>query len=351
LPNVQLVAVIDASGDDRLTGPDQLNTWQVLATNAGKLDDQLSFFGFENLTGGAAKDTFTISSGAGLTGKLDGGSGQNDSLDYHPWNQPVSFDLANLKATGLGAIAGLERFAGGSASDTLTGPNAPNFWSIKAVNSGAINTLFFGVLSFDSVENLTGGTSSDVFQFAMPGQLTGSVNGGTGTDQLDYSLLPITMPVRVNLLAGTSTRVGDTIAAIENAAGSAGDDILVGNALPNTLTGNGGRDLIIGGLGSDILSGGTGEDLLIGGKTLYDLDVTALTAIMAEWTSNQAYTNRRLHLLGQAGGLNGIYSLNNNVVQDDFANDAITGAGEMDWFWANPNEIMDLVAGEHIGIN
>src|SRR5262249_31412440 len=141
-------------------------------------------------TGGAANDTFTISSGAGLTGKLDGG-GQSDTLDYQLWNQPVSVDLANLKATGLGALAGIERFVGGSALDTLTGPNAPNFWSIKAANSGQINTLFFGILAFDSIENLSGGTSSDVFQFALPGQLAGGVNGGTGTDQLDYSLMPI----------------------------------------------------------------------------------------------------------------------------------------------------------------
>jgi Ca2+-binding RTX toxin-like protein len=250
-------------------------------------------------------------------------------------------------------LAGIERFVGGSASDTLTGPNAPNFWSIKAVNAGEINTLFFGVLAFDSIENLTGGTSSDFFQFAMPGQLTGSVNGGSGADQLDYSLLPITMPVRVNLLASTATRVGGTIAAIENAAGGAGDDILVGNALPNTLSGNGGRDLIIGGLASDILSGGAGEDLLIGGTTLYDLDVTALTAIMAEWTSSSSYDERRLHLLSPVvDGLNGAYTLSNIVVPVDADADQLTGGADMDWFWANFNEIMQpLEPGEKIGIN
>jgi Ca2+-binding RTX toxin-like protein len=146
----------------------------------------------------------------------------------------------------------------------------------------------------------------------------------------------------VNLPVGTASRVAGLVTGIENAGGGSGDDILVGNAQPNTLTGNGGRDLIIGGLGSDILTGGAGEDLLIGGKTQYDLDPTALAAIMAEWSSSHSYGDRRKYLLGQSGGWNGTYFLNDNLVPDDFAPDQVTGGDNLDWFWADFNDTTDL---------
>jgi hypothetical protein len=351
LPNIQLVAVTDGSGNDRLAGPNQLNTWQVLATNAGKLDDRVDFFGIENLTGGTANDTFMISSGAGLPGKLDGGGGQNDSLDYQLWNQAVTVDLANLKATGIGTLVGIERFIGGTGSDKLIGPNSPNQWMITGVNLGQVNTMAFGILSFNSIENLQGGPSTDVFQFATTALMEGNVIGGSGNDQLDYS--QFASGVRVNLPQGKASRINGTIAAIENATGGSGNDILVGDALPNVLTGNAGRDVIIGGNGADTLSGGAGDDLLIGGSTSFDTNQLALMAIMAEWSSNSSYALRRKHLLGLTpGGLNGAYKLNNATVHNDFASDSITGAGGMDWFWANFNEIMEpLQPGEKIGMN
>jgi serralysin len=52
-------------------------------------------------------------------------------------------------------------------------------------------------------------------------------------------------------------------AKIENAIGSAFDDVLTGNALNNVLTGGAGSDTLDGGAGSDTLIGGTGDDIYI----------------------------------------------------------------------------------------
>lgn len=52
---------------------------------------------------------------------------------------------------------------------------------------------------------------------------------------------------------------------IENAEGSGGTDILIGNEQDNVLTGLGGGDLLIGGDGDDTLDGGSGDDELLGG--------------------------------------------------------------------------------------
>lgn len=60
---------------------------------------------------------------------------------------------------------------------------------------------------------------------------------------------------------------GFTIAngvVIENAAGAAGDDLLIGNEVANRLDGGAGNDQLAGGAGDDRLFGGTGNDRLYG---------------------------------------------------------------------------------------
>lgn len=52
---------------------------------------------------------------------------------------------------------------------------------------------------------------------------------------------------------------------IENAIGSAGDDVLFGNAAANTIAGRVGADALFGRAGNDVLRGGAGSDRLEGG--------------------------------------------------------------------------------------
>jgi len=54
--------------------------------------------------------------------------------------------------------------------------------------------------------------------------------------------------------------------SIENAIGSAFDDVLVGNGLDNTLSGGNGNDLLDGRAGNDRLLGGAGSDRLLAGS-------------------------------------------------------------------------------------
>lgn len=67
-----------------------------------------------------------------------------------------------------------------------------------------------------------------------------------------------------SIIAGRSLHTGDD-AAIENATGGVGDDVLLGNALDNRLTGGSGDDWLDGGDGGDVLKGGLGDDHLTGG--------------------------------------------------------------------------------------
>ena len=66
---------------------------------------------------------------------------------------------------------------------------------------------------------------------------------------------------------------------IENAQGTAFDDILAGNAAANILTGNRGNDRLTGGDGDDMLDGGAGDDQLNGG---IGIDTARYTSLFAD---------------------------------------------------------------------
>src|SRR5262249_54296965 len=83
---------------------------------------------------------------------------------------------------------------------------------------------------------------------------------------------------------------------------SVGNDILVGDANANILRGGSGRNLIIG--------GGGGDNIQIGGSTAYDGNLTALLAIMNEFSRTDKNFHQRLSNIMNGGGLNGSFVLN-----------------------------------------
>jgi Ca2+-binding RTX toxin-like protein len=136
---------------------------------------------------------------------------------------------------------------------------------------------------------------------------------------------------------GNDVLVGD--AAANELSGGNGDDVLLGAGGDDVLSGGTGRDLLVGGSGRDTLSGNGLEDILVGARIIYldeatgALDLTAFSAIMAEWTRTDLDTNERItHLEGTPGGLNGPYSLNAATVINDEEIDLLQGGGGADWF-------------------
>ncbi len=130
-----------------------------------------------------------------------------------------------------------------------------------------------------------------------------------------------------------------------DASGSTANNILVGGAGNDTLHAGSGRDILIGGGGADVLYAGGGGDILIGGTTDWDDNLTALTALRAEWgRTDLSYQARINHLDGAvAGGLNGSYLLDAQTVHDDGAVDQLFGGGGMDWFFAGPSDVLSNV--------
>lgn len=110
------------------------------------------------------------------------------------------------------------------------------------------------ISGFGGNDNLTGGAGAD------------TLLGGDGLDTADYRL----SEEAVHLDLATSQALfgdaeGDILVSIEHLAGSAGDDILIGDDLDNRLTGRNGDDILSGGNGNDRLVGGEGADHFDGG--------------------------------------------------------------------------------------
>jgi hypothetical protein len=185
------------------------------------------------------------------------------------------FQVNNL--TGAPALSLVGNTQG---TTTLQGPNTANTWQVTGANAGTLD----GTVAFSGVQNLIGGSAGNTFQFHTGGSLAGTLNGGGGTNTLDYSAYK--GDILVDLLLHTASLVGQGVSNIANVTGSQGNNLLVGDANPNVLIGGTGRNVLIGGAGADTLdaSGSSGDNILIGGTTNFDNNLAALQAIFAEWT-------------------------------------------------------------------
>jgi len=226
--------------------------------------------------------------------------------------------------------------AGGAGTNTLVGPDAANNWHVSGANAGTLNgTLVSGLLTFTQIQNLSGGSDTDLFTFVDGQGITGNLDGGGGTNTLDYSAY--TTNVIVDLQTDSATGVGGSIANIQNVNGGNGPgyNILFGNG-GNVLTGGNARSLLIAGASASRLTGGNDDDILIGGTTAYDTTLAALQAIMAEWSrTDEAYCVRVDHLMN-GGGNNDPFRLNASTVMGNGGGNTLNGGPGLDLFFSNP---------------
>ena len=397
--------VSGSSTVDSVIGPNAANLWNVTGPSAWNLNGEIAFNGFENLTGGTGADRFEFLPTGRVIGTLNGGAGA-DVANFAALATPIQVQLGTTPSVSglIGRYTAVERMdgnglaggrlvganaatawvvnaagdvvvsnvtysaipaiAGGTATDTVTGPAVATQWTLNGANAGSVRVGAVA-LAFTGVENLTGSTASDEFIVAPTGSLTGNINGGTGTgiNSVDYSAWSTNVVVNLGVTtAGNATAVSGSMTGIGMVTGGAGNDSLTGRAtLATILIGLGGsdvliggsqRDLLIGGTGADILQGAAGDDLLISGTTLHDRDRAALLLIFSEWTSTRTFAQRTANIWGNGVGTraNGTTYLNNGAADGitdsvfaDTETDLLTGGTNQDWFFAAPGEISDLV--------
>jgi Ca2+-binding RTX toxin-like protein len=259
------------------------------------------------------------------------------------------------------------------------GINANQMLTLSAGNTidNVIGSAMNDSITGNALNNtLTGGTGADLYAFDTDTSLgSDTINDVGGTDSLYFgatTTLGVTVDLSaaaaqvvnanltLTLSAGNSIEIaaggaqGDTLIGnnLNNTLnGGAGDDVLVGGAGADILQGSAGRDLLIGGAGPDNLLGGSEDDILVGGTTAHDASVTALTAIMSEWTNGLAYQDRIDHLTNTvAGGSNDPFFLKaaggspaGATVFDDLTGDSLQGSTGQDWFFFSAGDTKDDV--------
>jgi Ca2+-binding RTX toxin-like protein len=232
-------------------------------------EDQLTGTGHvDQLRGGAGDDVLTGLGGGDLLfggdgdDRLTGGAG-NDTLDGGAGNDTLAGGSGNDLLFGGD---GDDQLSGGTGRDQLYG-DAGN----DVLNGDAGDDYLSGG---DGDDQLTDGTGTDLVagdagndHFTPSADSTADqFDGGEGEDLLDYAALHA--GVVVDLAAGTASgaEIGaDTVIAIEDVTGSAGNDVLGGDEAANRLSGGAGDDHISGEGGDDLLSDGAGMDAVQGG--------------------------------------------------------------------------------------
>jgi hypothetical protein len=296
---------------------------------------------------------------AGVTNLTVDGGGGGTQFNVQSTAAGTTTTLVTQQADNtvhVGQNGSVQGILGGLSLDP-TGP----YWSAVMVDDSAdpspravtitqtsITGLAPGVITYAGVKNLTvdgasGGNKFSV-QSSPPAATSVGLNGGSGTNTLDYS--QYVGDITVDLPLGSATGFTDGISNIQNVTGSRGNDLIVGDANANVLVGGTGRNILMGGDGSDTITGGGGENILIGGRTVWDTNPTALAAIMQEWTDLSLTFGQRVNALRKGIIVNGqTYALNRNTVMADSVPDTLNGGSGRNWFFVDSDDVINNGAG------
>ena len=240
-----LISIEDAVGgqyDDRIAGSSVANHLYGRGGN----DILVAVGGNDVLDGGFGDDSYYVQPGDVIVD-----AGGNDTV-FASGTYELPSAIENITATGSGATS----FQGNNLTGVMTGNEGNNYFNPRAGD-----------------DTLVGGAGNDYFDMSRGGTATPgnrSVDGGEGTDTLDYDGYARSA-VNIDLGAGTASGGGDlgagraTLASIERAVGGAYSDVIIGSSSANELFGRGGNDRLSGGAGNDTLWGGVGDDTLAGG--------------------------------------------------------------------------------------
>ena len=276
--------LVGGGGTDTLQGRDvvAVSTWDLDGTDTYNDGAQtLAFSAIENLTGGTGADLFDFADGATVAGAVDGGvGGGSDTLDFAAYASARSVLLTasdaaegfdGTEASITSGFSNIDVLVGGAAvTDTLQGRDAGSTWDLDGTDTYTDGTA---TLAFSGVENLTGGTGADLFDFADGATVAGALDGGVGggSDTLDFAAYTSARSV---VLTASDAAEGFDGTEASITSGFSNIDVLVGGAAIDTLQGrdanstwnldgtdydDGTASLTFSGI--ENLTGGTGDDL------------------------------------------------------------------------------------------
>ncbi len=287
-----------SNNSESLTGANIGSTWSITGADDGSVSSggkTVNYTNFINIVGGSGTDAILLAGGS-VSGSIDGGGG----------------------------------------TDSLTANNGGKTFTLSAASAGDLTDVASG---FTNMERLIGGTGNDTF--TINANYSGGINGGTGTDTVDYTAL--VAPITVTL--GASANAGE-VTDIETLTGEPGSTLIGdnGNNTWATTASDEGTVTWVGGTmdftGFTTLTAGTGNDTLNlnndftntinagGGADLFNIN-TAVTGTLNGDAGNDTFT---LAVTGDISNIangdagNDTFNINQNVTGD------ITGGADNDSF-------------------
>jgi Ca2+-binding RTX toxin-like protein len=264
-----------------------------LTVNGGDGDDVITGgAGDDTVNGGNGNDTFKAVASDG-DDTFNGGAG-TDKADYsaNGADLVVTMDgTTDSGDTGGGEKdiigADVEDLLGGAGDDTLTGNDLSNH-----IQGGAgADIISGGTANSDCTKDLDildGEAGNDTFDAGSAADCGDLMNGGAGTDRVDYQARSANLKISLD----TAANDGDDAAVekdnvkpdVEIVISGSGDDIVTGSPNADTLHGGPGDDVINGGAGNDTLTGDSGNDTLNGEA---GNDTFAEGGVDAEYTTTE----------------------------------------------------------------
>ena len=348
-------------GDDTLIGGDGSDTVSYFHENAGVTVDLSAGTGtdsrgdtdtlseIENIEGSAFIDTLT---GDDKDNIIIGGAG-DDAISGLGGEDRLFGDDGNDTLLGgddddtLFGGAGDDTMDGGSGSDTASynevvvaedDPDPEIGVTVDLKIAAAQDTVREGQDILTNVENLEGSQYNDTLvgdghdNVLTGGEGDDLLDGDAGQDTVSYANAVEGVVVDLDRTDDQDT-VGagtDTITNMENATGSAFDDILSGNASGNVLSGGAGDDELSGLAGDDTLIGGAGGDIIDGGTGVdtasfkdADQGVSVDLTITTEQNTEGAGSDRIIHVENLEGS-----AYDDALTGDAGNNTIIGGAGD-----------------------
>ncbi|MBI1425467.1 MAG: filamentous hemagglutinin N-terminal domain-containing protein [Gammaproteobacteria bacterium] len=369
----------NGGSNDEVRGGNQTNIWSLTGASTGTVTGLSN--GFSNiqiLTGGTVQDSFNLSGTSTFSGSIDGGGSSAGADGIHAGNRTNTWAITGANAgtvTGLSGSfsnithltgnAGQDNFilsdtldfagsidGGGGTSNTLTGGNRANNWTITGQNSGTVTGLSAGN-TFANIQNLNGNSADDTFVFSGSGAVDGTVNGGSQVvqDTADYS----------SATHNVSIQIGQSVVGIERFIGN-NDGVtttytseLIGSNVSNTwnVTGiNSGDVNGISFVNFNHLTGNTGADQFIMGSAgaidVIDGVGTSGNTLVARSgvTNSWHFTDLTSGSLEQTNPAAGIYVNSFTNIQS-----FVGGGGGNEWadFSTDPNATVAINVNSYIG--
>ncbi len=203
------------------------------------------------LNGGEGKDTFNVVALGPVVATLTGGDGDEDKLNLNSAGIAYSVVVANEFTSGSISINGIESLLGNNHANTsLKVASGNNIWSVTGTDNGTINEGSAAEVVFENIKKLIGGAGDDNFVFQADGFITGSIDGGSGTNSITARTANTTWSIEAEnsgslaLTESPSTKYLNGFSAIQNLIGTTANDTFSfkNGAKVSSADGKGGTD-------------------------------------------------------------------------------------------------------------